>query len=191
MEDLRSRISSAAQELFLRDGPEGLSMRKIADRVGVTAPAIYRHFRDKDDLLSEIVVTGLRIFEQYLERAIEAPTPYERLHRLLDAYLDFALEQPRYFDFAFLVPVRDVGRLPTEIARQDWKTFRFAIEQVSHCMDEGVFRREEPLEVVTMLWGQAHGLVTLFKTSRLGNDEEVFRIVYRRSVDRLLRGLKP
>ena len=72
MSELRERISAAAQELYLREGVEGVSMRKVADMVGVSAPAIYRHFENKDALLDEIVVRGLRILEQYLRPALEA-----------------------------------------------------------------------------------------------------------------------
>src|SRR6266850_4190488 len=104
MNDLKNRISVAAQELFLTEGIDGISMRKIGDKVGVTATALYRHFRDKDEILDELISTGLTILSDYLQPALLATEPRERLRGLIDAYLRFALEQPRYFDLAFLVP---------------------------------------------------------------------------------------
>jgi AcrR family transcriptional regulator len=190
VEDQRSRISAAAQEVFLREWIEGVSMRKVAEKVGVTAPAIYRHFRDKGELLNEIIVAGLANLENYLRPAFDADKPYERLRRLTEGYLDFALEQPKYFDFAFLVPSRNIGRFSEELARHDWKTFRFALEQVSSCMEQGEFRPDDPLETAIMIWAEVHGLVILFKTERFGRDVEQFRRIYRRTVDRLLEGLK-
>jgi len=166
-------------------------MRKIAEMVGVTAPAIYRHFRDKDELLNEIIVAGLESLEGYLQPAFDAGTPYERLNRLIDNYLDFALEQPKYFDFAFLVPSRNVRRFAEEIARHDWKTFRFALEQVALCMEQGTFRKDDAMETAIVIWAEVHGLVTLFKMERFGADVGQFRQIYRRSVDRMLAGLKP
>ena len=62
-ETLRKRISEAAQELFLEGGLEGVSMRKVAKMAGVSAPAIYRHYENKDDLLREIIDEGLQILE--------------------------------------------------------------------------------------------------------------------------------
>ena len=83
-DSLRKRISQAAQELFLEQGLEGVSMRKVAKMAGVSAPAIYRHYENKDDLLREIIDEGLEILETYLAPALDEPTPLERLNRLAD-----------------------------------------------------------------------------------------------------------
>ena len=164
-------------------------MRKVAELVGVSAPAIYRHFRNKDDLLNEIVIEGLRILEGYLRPALEAPDPYERLRRLTENYLNFALEQPQYFDFAFLIPSREIGRVDDEIGRPDWTTFRLAVEQVAECMKRGIFAEDDPLETSISIWAEVHGLVTLYRTGRFGSDPTSFKGIYRNSVDRVLKGL--
>ena len=187
---LRPRISAAAQELFLKEGLEGFSMRKVAEMAGISAPAIYRHFQNKDELLDEIITEGLKILEGYLRPALEAETPYERLSLLVDRFLDFALEQPRYFDFAFMIPSRSIGHLPEELAKRNWSTFQLAVEQVGQCMAEGIFRQDDPLETAIMLWAEAHGLITLYRMQRFGQQPELFRTIYRRSIDRLFSGLK-
>ncbi len=187
---LRSKISAAAQEIYLSDGIEGFSMRKVANKVGVSAPAIYRHFRNKEELLNEVVVEGLKIFEGYLRKALDAPTPYERLVAMTDAYLEFALDQPKYFDFAFLIPNQGLANFADEIARPDWDTFRLAVEQVGACVEQGDFSKDEPLETAITIWAQVHGLATLYRTGRFGSDPETFREVYRQAVDRMLRGLR-
>jgi len=178
----------AAQEIFLREGPAALSMRKVAAQAGVTAPAIYRHFKDKDELLQEIINTGLEILQRYLEPAFRAPTPIERLRLLIDYYLDFALEQPRYFDFAFLTPSHGM-RLADELALYNRSTFMFAVQQVHLCIEQGAFVKDDPLETSIMLWAEAHGLVTLFRMERFGADAAEFRTVFRRAIDRILQGL--
>lgn len=190
MRSLRTRISIAAQELYLREGIAGFSMRKVAEKVGVSAPAIYRYFKNKDELLNEIVIEGLKILEKYLRPALEAPTPYERLVGMTDNYLKFALEQPKYFDFAFLIPNPGLGDVADEIARPDWDTFRLAVEQVAECAQEGIFPGDDPLETAVTIWAEVHGLITLFRTGRFGQDADLFRGVYRQSVDRMLRGLR-
>jgi AcrR family transcriptional regulator len=189
MAALREKISAAAQELYLRGGVEGVSMRKVAERAGVSAPAIYRHFKSKAALLNEIVAAGLRILEGYLRPALEAPTPSERLRRLIDRYLAFTIEQPRYFDFAFLIPSRNIGQFSEEIAKGNWLTFRLAVDQVRACMEQGLFRKDDPLATAIAIWAEVHGLVTLYRTGRFGLDEQVFREIYRTSVERVLRGL--
>ena len=191
MENLRERISHAAQDLFVKDGIDGVSMRKVADRVGVTAPAIYRYFRDKDELLTEIISSGLHMLEDYLKPALEAEEPLERLKQLIDNYVNFAIEQPKYFDFAFLVPGRDMGPISEELQRHNWTTFRMAVEQIGMCMERGIFRKDDPIEMSILLWATVHGLVILYRTQRFGPDEAQFRKTCRQTVDRLLDALKP
>jgi AcrR family transcriptional regulator len=189
-ENLRDRMISAAEELFLLDGVEGVSMRKIAEKVGVTAPAIYRHFKDKDELLGELINVGLQILQGYLEPALKAEGPLERLEQLIDRYFDFALEQPKYFDLAFLVPSHGM-RMADELARHNRSTFMFAVQQVHLCMEQGIFKKSDPLETSIMVWASAHGMVTLFRMERFGENPEQFRSIFQRTIQRMFDGLRP
>ena len=191
MSDLQKKIAAAAQELYLEHGIDGVSMRKVAARVGVSAPAIYRYYKNKNELLNEIVVQGLHILENYLRSALEADTPYERLQRMIDSYLRFALEQPTFFDFAFTVPTTNIDRFPEEIAKNQWDTFRMAVDQIEACMDQGIFRRDDPMATAITVWAEVHGLITLYRMERFDQDPERFAVTYRQSVDRMLNGLRP
>lgn len=189
MVTLRQRISAAAQELYVREGADGVSMRKVAELVGVSAPAIYRHFKNKEDLLNEIVIEGLRILEEYLRPGLEAGSPDERLLRMADNYLDFAIEKPRYFDFAFLAPPQKIDSIPEEIEKRNWGTFKLAIEQVAACMEQGFLQKDDPLGAAITIWAEVHGLVTLLRTGRFGVEPDGFRTIYRQCVRRVLRGM--
>jgi AcrR family transcriptional regulator len=190
-EPLRKRISMAAQELFLEEGLEGVSMRKVAKMAGVSAPAIYRHYENKDDLLREIIDEGLGILETYLAPALDEPTPLERLNRLADRFLDFSIEQPKYFEFAFMIPSRSISDVRTELAEKNWVTFNLALKQIGACMEAGIFKKDDPLGAAITVWAGVYGLVTLHRMHRFGPDDELFRQIYRASVDRMLNGLKP
>ena len=189
MNDLKSRISLTAQELFLTEGVEGVSMRRIAERVGVTATAIYRHFPNKEAILEEIIGAGLTILSNYLAPALKANDPYERLKGLIDAYLRFAIEQPRYFDLAFLVP-GPTTHLSQELERHTHSTFKLAVEQVGLCMQAGIFRRADPIETAVYLWSTAHGLVMLHRMNRFGSNAEDFTRLYRSTIERAIEGLR-
>jgi AcrR family transcriptional regulator len=188
MSDLKARISLTAQELFLSEGVEGVTMRRIAEGVGVSATAIYRHFRDKEEILEEIIDAGLASLSSYLRPALEAKDPFQRLKGLIDAYLRFGLEQPRYFDLAFLVPGR-VMHLPEELEHHSRATFKLAVQQVALCMEAGIFRKEDPIETTVYLWSTAHGLVMLQRMNRLGDDKEKFSRLYKTTIERAIRGL--
>ena len=68
--DTRERIVEEARDLYLTAGLAGLSMRKVAERVGVTATALYRHFEDKQALLLAVVQAGFERFTTYLLRGL-------------------------------------------------------------------------------------------------------------------------
>jgi len=190
MSSLRQKISEAAKELYLQEGLEGFSMRRVAEKVGVSAPAIYRHYQNKDDLLNEIIIEGLKILDGYLRPALSAETPYERLLQLLEGYLNFAVEQPKYFDFAFLTPSRSIDRFPAELAKHDWTTFTSAVGQIYLCMEQGILKKDDPIETAITLWAEVHGLVSLYRVQRFGQSLDSFRQVFWRAVRRILQGLR-
>ena len=190
MSDLRARIAQVAQELFASGGVEGISMRKLADRAGVTATAIYRHFRDKDEILDALISVGLAVLSDYLAPALRAKDPERRLRELIDAYLRFAIEQPKYFDLAFLVPSPST-RMSQELERHNRATFKLAIEQVAACMESGIFRPGDPIETAVFLWSTAHGLVILYRMNRFGPDSGQFSALYRGTIEQAIRSLRP
>jgi AcrR family transcriptional regulator len=190
MSDLRARITIAAQELFASEGIQGISMRRLAERVGVTATALYRHFRDKEAILDELITAGLAVLSEYLEPALKAKDPERRLRGLIDSYLKFALEQPKYFDLAFMVPSAST-RMSEELERQNRATFKMAIEQVAACMQIGVFRPGDPIETAIYLWSTAHGMVTLHRMNRFGGDAEQFGRFYRGAIEQAMQALRP
>jgi AcrR family transcriptional regulator len=190
MSDLRDRILIAAQELFRKHGPRGVSMRRIADSVGVTATAIYRHFENKNDLVAEIIRSGLVDLQESLAPALRAEKPADRLRGLALAYLDFALEKPETFELAFGMPGEMSSDIPGEIEAENWMTFGLALEQIDLCMEHGVWRRDDPVETAILIWSTIHGLITLYGSGRLGVDEDGFRRVYEHTLDRLFGALE-
>src|SRR5580704_14921492 len=95
----RARILRAACKLFDEKGPEQLSLRSVAKKVGITPMAIYRHFEEKQALIDALVLDGLDEWS----RRVEALPPCEgmlKLEQIGEAYLDFALKEPRRFEAA-------------------------------------------------------------------------------------------
>ena len=91
--ETRQQILSEAREVFLKEGLAGFSMRTVAERVGISATALYRHFDDKDALLASLLGEAFGTFGSYLGRALAGKSPLERLHLAGLAYVDFALDQ--------------------------------------------------------------------------------------------------
>src|SRR5215471_2936289 len=95
---LRQEILDAASELFVRDGFESVSMRRIADRIEYSPTTIYLYFKDKAELLEQVCTETFSRLRQVLVRIEELPgDPLERLRRGLMAYVKFGLENPHHY----------------------------------------------------------------------------------------------
>jgi AcrR family transcriptional regulator len=158
MDDIKSRIVASARGLYLERGPEGVTMRAVAERVGVTATALYRHFADKETLLREVAGEGSRLLGSHLFRALEAPTPLERLKATADAYLDFAIAQPAAYRALYDAPQEGED---APLGRQQGAVRRFLRERVREAMEDGAVAQGDPDGVAVALWALVHGLAGL------------------------------
>lgn len=186
----RETILSCACDLFLEGGLEGFSMRRLARRLGVTAPALYRHFDGREAVLMEVVGEAYRMLRGYLYQALEGSTPEERFAMAGRAYLEFALEQPEFYQVLYVS--RDViglERMPEEAAAHACAVGQFWNDRVRECMDAGLLSEADPDDVGITLWGHAHGLVSLYLLGMLEVEPDEFRQIYRDSAERMLRGL--
>lgn len=158
MDDIKSRIVSAARGLYFERGPDAVTMRAVAERVGVTATALYRHFADKDAILREVMGEGTRLLGSHLFRAMEAPTPLERLRATAMAYLDFAVAQPQAYR-ALFEPAEPEDGSPIHLQRGAMR--RFLRDRVREAMDAGVVVAGDPDGTALSVWAMLHGLASL------------------------------
>lgn len=191
MTEPRARILASARALYLEGGAEAVTMRGVADRVGVTATALYRHFDSKEDLLGELVVQAFETFGSYLYRALNGRTPMERFRRSAEAYLDFALEQREIYRTIFMSPAPK-RKDAISISRERFdpaSTFQFLIDRIRECIDSGDLRADDPEQVAVSVWAHVHGLVSLQICGSFDQTDEAFRETYWRSVERVIAGL--
>ena len=182
----RARILQAAERLLRTDGIAGVSTRRVAGEVGVTAMAMYRHFRDKDALIQALVETGFARWEARLAEAVAAGSPREKIVNAIAAYREFALAEPRYFELMFLVPRPGVPLAPESLRATPSPSFAAVIAAVHACMTNGEFLSADPSQTILMMWGLAHGLLALHFTGRFGFDEPLFRRRYDEAVRLML-----
>ncbi len=194
--DTKREISKCALKLFLRDGYENLSMRKIAACAGISATAIYRHYRDKKDMVQDLVRSGFSVFARYLYGSKsgnldESAAPRERLLKAFQDYKNFALEQPEYYRLIFLeADVVDFRSLPDDEKGEGSRTLNFLVGLFADLLRHGGMDAHEAEGAArlpaTALWAQAHGLAALFTQGRLTRRE--FEPMYDVAVERALQG---
>src|SRR6516164_3899367 len=100
----RETILDAARELFIAEGYDRVSMRKIADKIEYSPTAIYVHFADKDELFREICHDDFRRLAQAFVAMGRIPDSIERLRKIGQAYVEFGLKNPNHYRTMFMVP---------------------------------------------------------------------------------------
>ena len=109
-DELRAKILDAARELFVAHGVEAVSMRKVAEKIGYTATTLYNHFEDKDALLRALCDADFGTLQESFRRIGKIADPIERLRKLGQAYIEFALRYPSHYRLMFMTP-----RVPRDV----------------------------------------------------------------------------
>jgi AcrR family transcriptional regulator len=180
----RTKILTAARRLHDDRGDDGVSMRNIAAELGVSATAIYRHYQNKEAVMAAVVEQGFALLLDYLTRDGE-PDVIAFMMR----FLDFALDEPRLYDVMFLRARRDLRRYPEDFAAHKSPAFDALRQAVEKKMREGKLRRDDAIETTLTIWSHAHGLISMYTLGRFGDDAAAFRLIYRRAIRRLYRGI--
>lgn len=189
--DTRQQLLEKARDILIAEGLEKLSMRKVASACDLSAPAIYRHFADKDDLLSAAVAEGARLFSHFLLGALTEVTPLARLKKLGQRYFDFALEHPKDYELLFVVNCRALGleRLDERAQKETGASFRILVDRVAECQASGELK-QGPLEPIAVyIWSGVHGFASLVLSGHLGVQGDELRALFAIHQDLLLSGL--
>jgi AcrR family transcriptional regulator len=184
------KILRAAHKLFEREGADAVSMRRVADAVGITPMAIYRHFPNREALLKRLSDDSFNTVAHEWEARATHPDILKRLRALLEPYLQYALEHPHLFDHAFSVRRDDARRFPEDFRARQSPTLNVVADAVAEGVRRGVLKQDDPWNVAMSLWAHAHGLVALYRAGRFSYDEAQFRKFYFESIGRLIDGIK-
>jgi AcrR family transcriptional regulator len=162
-EKLKEQILEAAERLLVvTEDEEAVSIRAVAEAVGVTPPSIYLHFEDKDDLLVAVCERRFAQLDRALEEAgADALDPVGALIERGRAYVRFGLEYPELYRILFL---RRVGPRPIRADRtRDVAAFDHHLAAVSAAVESGAMKGD-PLLVAVGLWAAVHGITSLLIT---------------------------
>jgi AcrR family transcriptional regulator len=174
-EAVRRAILDAARELFVREGYQHVSIRKIAERIEYSPAAIYSYFPSKDDLFFALAEEGFRLLgdpEHWPFDRLKTAPPLERIRAMFWRLYQFSSEHPQYFALMFVD--RSVPRISREYER-----FAFARElraqlfdHVQEGIDAGVFSATvTPFVAVRLLTMAVLGVASMRMSDRLAPGE--------------------
>lgn len=161
--DLRSALLREADRQLRAHGIDALSLRRVAEAVGVSRTAPYHHFRDKQALLSALAEDGFRELEQLMERLPVRPgaTLTRDLRRFVRAYLAFALEHPTRYELMFGHRLWKAGEVDASLREVAHRTFRRYAAHMQALVPATGRRGRGPLRIAQASWATLHGLCRL------------------------------
>jgi AcrR family transcriptional regulator len=164
--ETRDKILDAARELFIEEGFDGVSMRKIADRIEYSPTAIYGHFADKDQLFMEICHEDFRRLAQSMAGLAQVPDPVERLQQIGLAYIQFGLQNPNHYRTMFMTshpPITESEAALEGKGNPEEDAYELLRATVQEALNAGAFREHltDADLIAQTLWAGAHGVVSL------------------------------
>lgn len=190
---IRARILAAARALFLQEGFEGVSVRRIAGCAGCSPGMLYHFFSSKELLLAGLVESAFEKLDRCLARYASARgDPLRRLQRTLHAYIEFGFEHPHEYRFLF---THGHGQLAADV-RSVFETRGIACFRRLHVLcektaAEGLLRKGPgtPDEIAQTLWASIHGLIDLLHSAG-GFPFAARKRLARRQVEILTAGIR-
>lgn len=162
----RDRILIAAMSLYLERGLESISLRQVADRLGLSHTMAYRYFDDKDALLAEMRIACLDELKSALQHGVaEAATPLDRLRAALATILTFGSDQPEKYRLVFAHEQPHLEKYPRLLA------LRTELFDACHGMVIATAEQQhvtvDPLLYTHGFWSLIHGMLSLHTAGQL------------------------
>jgi AcrR family transcriptional regulator len=161
--ELRTKILDAARELFVSEGYDAVTMRKVAERIEYSPTAIYLHFKDKDALIRDLCNHDFQVFAERFVDVAGVADPIERLNKAGEVYVAFALQHPQQYRLMFMTPHPPVEPTGDEVEDPTRNTYVFLRATLEQAIREGRLRPQysDPELVAQTIWAATHGVVSL------------------------------
>lgn len=157
---LRKNVIDAACILLLEEGPESVTIRRVAQKLNCSTKIIYNIFGNKDGLANEMYMDGCRLLAQSFQQVPDTANVLDDLSAICWAYWQFAQLHTGYYKMMFGGALSDFK--PDEQSIESTATALYRIKQtVIRAIEQGVFEEHDPLLIVQMLWSALHGVIHL------------------------------
>lgn len=186
---LRRNVVEAASRLLVEEGPDALTVRRIARELECSTKIIYTLFQGKEGLADALYQEGCELLVHLVERVQWVSSPEAYITEVAWAYWTFALANPSYYTVMFCGAIPNfhpstVSILATETA------FETVVASMRQYMELGVLPTDDPVMVTKSLWAPLHGVVSLYLLGHFSTSEEA-KEVFERTLQALIASLVP
>ncbi|MGB1334003.1 MAG: TetR/AcrR family transcriptional regulator [Porticoccaceae bacterium] len=161
--NLRQTLLSAATHMIAEKGIESLSLRKLAEKVGVSRTAAYHYFKDKNDLLCAIAANGFRRWQQSLDQLSSNQLPdRQKFEQYILGYVAFATTNPEEYELMFGRCIWKQSKCTNELQDISHSTFQRQVVMIEYWQSIGLVVGDNPVRSAQIIWGTLHGIAKLF-----------------------------
>jgi len=197
IKNIQNRILDAALDIIIQEGFPALTMRRIASKIGMTAPNIYNYYKSKDELYISLVIQGFEILQRELTSVYEAhQDPVERGAALARAYINFGLKHSSYYDIMFTYPTPKyndyVGTPLEKLSEVEYKIsmdiVALALDVVKSLMSEELAGDEEKVQMYFIAsWSMLHGMISLYNSKVVRYTIQDTEAIYEKMIPEFLK----
>jgi AcrR family transcriptional regulator len=184
--DIEATLLDAAADILETEGPDGLSVRRIAAAAHVAPMGVYNHFDSKNGIIEALFIQGFERLRDALARIADTEDAYEALREGGRRYRALALSHPKVYELMFLraIPSFEPSDHALEIAGS---AFNALVVAVQRAMTAGVLAKADPTATAWIIWSNVHGWVSLELVGLVEDKNGTFD----RSCASVLAGLRP
>jgi AcrR family transcriptional regulator len=190
--NLRRALLDEALITIRKEGVEGLTLREIGARLGVSRTALYRHFADKEALLAAVATEGFRTLRQRLVTAWEEGRDRAAFEGMGVAYVGFAVANPAHyrvmFGSALGASADNAKAIACDLSAEAEGAFQALVDALAALQRDAIVREEDTLTMARFVWSVVHGVAMLGLDGQLREPGAVERLTHY-AIERLRTGI--
>ena len=169
---IKAKILETANKLFLEKGYEGTSIRTISEAIEYSPATIYLYFKDKNDIFFQLQQQAFELLQEKMRETQSIVSPLERLRAMGKVYLNFAFDNPQYYDLMFIL------RSPMESLKEEntWQQginlYQTIENTVEACIVANQIKTTDYQVIAFTIWSYIHGQCALLIRQRLPMHEK-------------------
>jgi len=170
-EKIKEKILQAAIKLFAKEGYENVSMRKLSEKIQYSPGTIYLHYKDKESILFELHTIAFQKFYEALSKSESEKNPIKRLELMGHNYLEFAWQNPEYYDLMFINNCVSAS-IEKEKRWIGMDSYALLQRTIADCAEQGYIAKHNIEPATFSMWAFVHGIASLVIKKRVSGIKE-------------------